>query len=202
MFSQLGSAKMQLTLSNHCAITAKSDSCFFEIIWCLKLVVFFDAAICREWIHCTVEFLVTLRWYLLKIKTLTFVKERFISVLASWNYVGFPSCFIFKSKHCRTEIILDVGDLHNIQSPLLVSYTVYIIVDFTACTLFHITDKHGQLHVPQSKVTIRIRTIQLLCIQNPPFHNPFERLEQPSPAKLWTVQFSCSLYLYISLCGC
>lgn len=124
MFSKLGSAKMQLTLSDPCAITAKSDSLVFFLNYLMSkaCLVFFDAAICREWIHCTVEFLVTLRRYLLKIKTLTFVKERFISVLASWNFVGLPSCFIFKSKHCRTEIILDVGDLHNIQSPLLTGF--------------------------------------------------------------------------------
>lgn len=28
-------------------------------------------------------------------------------------------------------------------------------------------------------------------------HNTFERFQHPNPAKLWIVQFSCSLYLYI-----
>lgn len=117
----------------HCQILVQSQLsltllfCFLFFFYLMSKTCFFfcflfDAAIFWEWIHCTVEFLVTLRWYLLKIKTLTFVKERFISVLASWNYVDFPSCFIFKSKHCRTEIILDVGDLHNIQSPLLTGF--------------------------------------------------------------------------------
>lgn len=101
----------------------------------------------------------------------------------------------------KTEILLDVGDLHNVLQPSLLTGfpTLNTLVDLTACTSFGVTDyKHGQVHVSQSKD----KQYGYCASKNPRFHIPLERLEQPSPAKLWTVQFSCSLYLYISLCGC
>lgn len=90
-------------------------------------------------------------WHLLKIK-----KEIHVCIRKA-NKRSSKVTFWFhrlQSLSVKSEILLDVGDLHNILQPSLPNWfsTLNPSVDLTACTSFDVTDynKHGQVHVSQS----------------------------------------------------
>lgn len=60
---------------------------------------------------------------------------------------------------------------------------------------FFITDQHGQ-HLISHKAKIN-NTATMEKKKKFTFSTYFERVQHFNPAKLWNVQFSCSLYLYI-----
>ena len=73
--------------------------------------------------------------------------------------------------------------------------TLYI-VGFTACTFLSLTSMANF-----SCSTMQRQTIQLQRFNVSHLHGTFERFQHPDSAKLWIVQFSCSLYLYFFFFG-
>lgn len=133
-----------------------------------------------------------LRWHLLKIKEIHVCKRK-VNECSSQVTFWFHRLL---SLSIKSDVLLDVGDLHSILQPSpsrLVSppQTEYISGSHR---LYVIWCHRLQQAWPSSCFTNNATNV-LRNIHDP--HIPLERLEQPSPAKLWTVQFSCSLYLYI-----
>lgn len=134
--------------------------------------------------NCLVEILMLWFWFtrLLFMTASFFFSSFFSNILQNSNYTW---CGRF-AQHIVSLILTCVR----------VSYTVYI-VGVTACTFLSLTSMANF-----SCSTTQRETIQLIWLKKTSHvHNTFEMFQHPNPAKLWTVQFSCSLYLYIFVCS-